>query len=321
MRVCLMVEGQEGVTWPEWLALASACEELGFDGLFRSDHYESLHGGVAQGALDAWTTIAALAARTERIRLGTLVSPVTFRHPAVLAKSVAAVDHVSGGRVEVGLGAGWYEREHRAFGLSFPARGERLEMLGEQVEIVHRLLDPAEQAVTFRGKHYRLEDCEALPAPLQRPHPPLILGGEAGARSSRLAVRWADEYNVFFCSPARCREARLRLDEECAKAGRDPSTLPLSLMTGIVVCADAAALSLRLKRIMDLRGGSGSPGSGIEHLLGRGWIVGRVEQVLEQMAVLAAAGISRVMLQLLDHGDRESLELLGREVVTGAATL
>ncbi len=321
MRVCIMVEGQEGVTWSEWMTLAMACEKLGFDGLFRSDHYQSLKGGAPRDALDAWMTIAALAARTKRIRLGTLVSPVTFRHPAVLAKSVAAADHISGGRVEVGLGAGWFEREHRAFGFPFPASGERLEMLGEQMEIVHRLLDRSEGRVTFRGAHYQLDSCEALPAPLHDPHLPLILGGDAGPRSSRLAVRWADEYNVLFCGPTRCREVRVRLDEECMRAGRDPSTLPLSLMTGTVVGTDDAEVRAQVARMMVSESESGSPASYVEHLRDRGWIVGRVDQVLEQMAMLATAGISRVMLQMVAHDDLESLELLGREVVTGVATL
>src|ERR671918_772621 len=194
-----MIEGQEGVSWEEWLALALACEEHGLEGLFRSDHYHSLDPGPDLGSLDAWTTLAALAARTERIRLGTLVSPATFRHPAVLAKSAVTVDHVSGGRVEVGMGAGWHAGEHRAFGFPFPDDRERLDILEEQLEVVHRLWDGDDSP--FQGRHYRLDGVAHRPRPVQRPHPPLILGGAGGARSARLAARWADEYNTSLATP------------------------------------------------------------------------------------------------------------------------
>src|ERR687896_2191291 len=151
MRVCLMIEGQEDVTWEQWLALAGACEEHGLEALFRSDHYESVMGMRERGSLDAWTTLAALAARTSRVRLGTLVSPATFRHPSVLAKSVVTVDHASGGRAELGMGAGWFEREHEAFGFPFAPDRERVDVLAEQIEIVHRLWDRHEDEVTFEG--------------------------------------------------------------------------------------------------------------------------------------------------------------------------
>src|SRR6266571_1012582 len=180
MDVCLMIEGQEGVTWEQWLSLALACEEYGFLALFRSDHYVSFGKPHELGSLDAWATLSALAGKTGRIRLGSMVSPVTFRHPSVLAKSVVSADHVSGGRIELGMGAGWFEGEHRAFGFPFPPVAERVEMLEEQVEIVHRLWDRDEEEVSFSGKHYELEACHALPKPVQDPHPPLILGGQAG---------------------------------------------------------------------------------------------------------------------------------------------
>src|SRR5919204_185225 len=198
MDVCLMIEGQEGVTWDRWTALARACEELGFTGLFRSDHYLAFDHPNERGALDAWTTLAALASITQRIRLGTLVSPVTFRHPAQVAKSLVTVDHASGGRAELGMGAGWFEREHRAYGFPFPPTGERMGVLAEQVEIVHRLWSKDEGPVTFEGRHYSLDACPGLPKPVQDPHPPLILGGGAGPRGASLAARWADEYNVNF---------------------------------------------------------------------------------------------------------------------------
>ena len=166
MRVCLMIEGQEGVTWDDWVALARATEESGLEGLFRSDHYAGLMGDETRGALDAWTTIAALGAVTERIRLGSLVSPVTFRHPSLLAKAVTTADHVSGGRVELGIGAGWNEREHAAYGFPFPELPERLERLEEQLELIVRQW--TEDEVDFPGRHYRAEALSAHPRPLQR---------------------------------------------------------------------------------------------------------------------------------------------------------
>jgi alkanesulfonate monooxygenase SsuD/methylene tetrahydromethanopterin reductase-like flavin-dependent oxidoreductase (luciferase family) len=181
------------------LALAQGCEEHGLEGMFRSDHYTGFHAGEA-GSLDAWTTLGAIAARTDRIRLGTLVSPATFRHPSVLARAAVTVDHVSAGRVELGMGAGWFEQEHRGHGFPFPEARVRIEMLAEQLEIVHRSW--REESFTFQGEHYRLEDCRALPKPVQQPHPPVIVGGQGGATSLTLAAKWADEYNTVFAGPS-----------------------------------------------------------------------------------------------------------------------
>jgi F420-dependent oxidoreductase-like protein len=227
MKVCLMIEGQEGVTWDHWRALATACEGSGIDTLFRSDHYLSVEGEGGRGSLDAWATINALAAITWRIRLGTLVSPATFRHPSVLAKNVVTADHVSGGRVELGLGAGWLEAEHRAYGFPFAPTRTRMDVLAEQLEIVHRSWKPG--PFSFHGEHYRIEDLDALPKPVQQPHPPLLVGGSGGPRSLALAAQWADEYNTPFAPPERCRELRARLDDACEQAGREP--IPLSVMT------------------------------------------------------------------------------------------
>jgi F420-dependent oxidoreductase-like protein len=227
LRVCLMIEGQEDVTWEQWRALADACEQSGIDTLFRSDHYLSVEGRRERGSLDAWTTIAALAAVTSRLRLGTLVSPVTFRHPSLLAKAVVTSDHVSGGgRIELGLGAGWLEAEHEAYGFPFPPTGARMGMLAEQLELVRRMWD--EGAVSFEGEHYSVRDLDALPKPLEGPR--LLLGGRGGPRSLALAARHADEYNVFHMTPDQCREVRGGLDAACERERRDPASLPLSLM-------------------------------------------------------------------------------------------
>jgi alkanesulfonate monooxygenase SsuD/methylene tetrahydromethanopterin reductase-like flavin-dependent oxidoreductase (luciferase family) len=224
MRVCLMIEGQEGVTWDQWRALAETAEASGFEALFRSDHYESLGGGANTGSLDAWGTVNALAALTSTLKLGTLVSPVTFRHPSVLARSVVTADHVSGGRVELGIGAGWHEGEHRSFGFPFDTTGDRFARLTEQIEIVSRSWDEA--PFDFDGRFYRLERCDAQPKPTRRPN--LILGGSAQPRGAALAARWADEYNTVNPSVGEARERKQRIDQACADAGRDP--IPFSAM-------------------------------------------------------------------------------------------
>ena len=229
MRLCVMVEGQEGVTWDDWLTLARATEELGFDALFRSDHYASVITDEERGSLDAWSTLAALAAVTSGIRLGTLVSPATFRHPSVLAKNAVTVDHISGGRVELGLGAGWNQAEHGRYGFPFPPLGERMAVFAEQLEIIHRQW--AAEPFSFDGEHYRLTDANPRPKPVQRPRPNLIVGGSGRPRSVALAARWADEYNALSTAPDECRALHERIAAACAREGREP--LRLSVMTRV----------------------------------------------------------------------------------------
>jgi F420-dependent oxidoreductase-like protein len=317
MRLCLMVEGQEGVTWDEWLALAAACERSGLEGLFRSDHYLSVVGRRERATLDALATLAALAAATERIRLGTLVSPVTFRHPSVLAKSVTTIDHVSGGRVELGLGAGWNEGEHAAYGFQFPSLGTRMELLEEQLEIVHRLW--TEDSVTFVGRHYRLDDCPALPRPLQEPHPPLILGGNAKPRSVALAVRLADEYNTLIASIDDCRERKSVLAQACESAGRDPATLPLTLMATCVVGEDRAQLLERVRGVLAVFGSGDEDPEVVLAERRERWVAGTPDEVVERLGALADAGVERVYLQHLVHGDTETVDLIGEAVMPALA--
>jgi F420-dependent oxidoreductase-like protein len=311
VRVCLMIEGQEGVSWEEWLALARACEEFGLEGLFRSDHYHSLGPGPDLGSLDAWTTLAALAANTRRIRLGTLVSPATYRHPAVLAKSAITVDHVSDGRIEVGMGAGWHLGEHRAFGFPFPSDRDRLDLLEEQLEIVHRLWHGDDSP--FQGHHYRLDGVAHRPRPVQRPHPPLILGGWGGARSARLAARWADEYNTVFATPDQCRKRRATVSEAWEQAGRDPEDMRLSLMTGVLLGADRDDVFRRAEDHAD-RFGDGGDAAGYLRARSDTWLTGTVPEVVERLRAYEQAGVERVMLQHLAHEDLETVEMLGAEV-------
>jgi F420-dependent oxidoreductase-like protein len=303
-----MIEGQEGVSWDEWVALARACEEHGLEGLFRSDHYASLGHEGERASLDAWATLTALAAVTERIRLGSMVSPVTFRHPSELAKAVATADHVSGGRVELGLGAGWNEREHRAYGFVFPELSVRLAMLAEQLELVHRQW--TEEVVDFDGEHYRLESVRALPKPVQRPRPPLIVGGSGQRGTVNPAVRFADEYDTVFVGPDECRRRRRRIDEACERAGRDPASLVFSVMTGCVIGADRAELRERGRQLMQRDGAEGDVDRFLEERAARS-VVGTLDEVREQLAAYEAAGVERIFLQHLVHTDLEAVALMG----------
>jgi alkanesulfonate monooxygenase SsuD/methylene tetrahydromethanopterin reductase-like flavin-dependent oxidoreductase (luciferase family) len=273
-----MIEGQENVTWNQWKALATACESSGIETLFRSDHYLSVQGHGDRGSLDAWTTIAALAAVTTKVRLGTLVSPVTFRHPSLLAKAVVTADHVSGGgRIELGLGAGWLEAEHAAYGFDFPPSNVRMQMLAEQLELVRKEWN--ESTFTKEGQHYSVRNLDALPKPIEQPR--LLLGGGGGRRSVALAVRYADEYNVVHMSKEEIRGVRAGLDAACRREGRDPATLPLSLMDPV----------------------DKSP----------------TEQVVARFRQLESAGVTRVMLQHLQHEDLDTVEWIGRELIPALA--
>jgi alkanesulfonate monooxygenase SsuD/methylene tetrahydromethanopterin reductase-like flavin-dependent oxidoreductase (luciferase family) len=299
-----MIEGQEGVTWEQWVALARAAEDAGIEALFRSDHYLGIgRKGGSGGSLDAWTTLAGLAAVTERIRLGTLVSPVTFRPAAVLAKGVVTVDHISGGRVELGIGAGWFEPEHDVYGFPFPTARERVDLLSEQLETIVRQWT---------------EDERAQPKPVQEPCPHLLVGGSAKPGTVGPAVRWAHEYNTTGASPEVCRERRETLNRACEQAGRDPATLPLSLMRRCIVGADEADLRGRAARYLEIY----EPGRAVDDFLANAEpmdLIGTVEQVAERLREYERAGVTRVMLQHLVHEDLETVEVIGRELAPAVA--
>jgi alkanesulfonate monooxygenase SsuD/methylene tetrahydromethanopterin reductase-like flavin-dependent oxidoreductase (luciferase family) len=299
-----MIEGQEGVTWEQWVTLARTAEAAGIEALFRSDHYLGIGRKVGDGgSLDAWTTLAGLAAITERIRLGTLVSPVTFRPPAVLAKSVVTVDHISGGRVELGIGAGWFEAEHDVYGFPFLTARERVALLPEQLETILR--------------HWT-EDERVQPKPVQQPHPQLIVGGSGKRGTVEPAVRWADEYNTTGASPDVCRERREFLDRACERAGRDPATLPLSLMGNCIVGSDEAGLLEHVVRYVEIY----EPGTSVDDFLrsvGPDDLVGTVDQVAERLRAYERAGVSRVMLQHLVHEDVAMVEVIGRQLIPAVA--
>jgi len=311
MRFAVMIEGQEDVGWHDWVAIARVCERLGFEALFRSDHYGSVEGVATRGSLDAWATLSALAAVTSTLRLGTLVSPATFRHPSVLAKSAVTADHISGGRVEVGIGTGWNEAEHRAYGFRFPSMRERMDRLAEQLEIVTRSWQDG--AYSFAGEHWSVEELDALPKPVQSPLP-LLMGGAAKARGAALAARYADEYNVVHAAPEEAAAARERLAAACRDAGRDPATLRFSLMHALLIGADEADLRSRADRLAEW---SPAPVS-LEELRGE-WIAGTPDQVIARLREYEAVGVERVMLQHLLHRDEAALELFASEVMPAFA--
>jgi alkanesulfonate monooxygenase SsuD/methylene tetrahydromethanopterin reductase-like flavin-dependent oxidoreductase (luciferase family) len=277
MRVNLMLEGQEGITWEQWLALAQATEDADLEGLFRSDHYRGIGTESENGSLDAWTTLAALAARTSRIRLGTMVSPVTFRPASVLAKSVTTVDHISNGRVELGIGAGWYEAEHITYGFRFGTTRERLDELDRQLAEIVRQWTTADHI---------------WPKPVQKPRPPIIVGGRAKPRTVRAAIAHADEYNTVFPTVEEARERKQILDDAARAAGREP--LRYSIMIGCVVGRTREEVQRRLERLP-------SPPP----------IVGTVDQVVAQLREYEAVGVERAMLQHLVHDDVEMVGVLG----------
>jgi F420-dependent oxidoreductase-like protein len=297
MRVALMIEGQEGVAWEDWCALADACEQHGIDTLFRSDHYISQGDEDANVAHDAWTTIAALAARTTTLRLGTLVSPATFRAPALLANAAATADHVSGGRIELGIGAGWMEREHRAFGFPFPETRVRVEMFAEQLEIVHRLW--TEERVDFRGRHYTLEDAPGLPKPVQRPHPPLLVGGSGSRGTVEPALRFADEYNTPFAAP-----------EDAARIRAKVPGLRLSVMTGCIVGDTHADALERAREVYARADRQVAFDEWLDGYRAR-CVFGSADEARSRLADYEAAGCDRVMLQHLRHTDVDAVRVIG----------
>jgi F420-dependent oxidoreductase-like protein len=305
VELCLMIEGQEGVTWSQWQALAAACEQHGIPSLFRSDHYQNLDGQHPErGSLDAWGTIIALSALTTKLRLGTLVSPTSFRHPSILGKLVVTADHVSDGRIDLGIGAGWHEGEHAAYGFPFLPPAERIDVLEEQLQILMGAW--TEDDFSFNGKHYTLSGLNAQPKPVQRPHPPILMGGNAGPRSAALAARFADEYNTPFPSLEQIKRRKANIDRACERAGREP--IPFSIMAGAVLGADSGEVEGRARRVAD------ATGQDARAMLSdppQGWIVGTVEQAAEQLAPIRDAGVSRVMCNQFVEPEVEQVARLG----------
>ena len=305
MKLRIFVEPQQGATYQQLLAVAKETESGGFDAFFRSDHYLTMGGDGLPGPTDAWITLAALARETSRIRLGTLVSSSTFRWPGVLAITVAQVDAMSGGRVELGLGTGWYEGEHAAYGIPFQPLGERFERLEEQLSIITGLWKtPVGEKFSFAGTHYQLTDSPALPKPEQHPQPPIILGGAGAKRTPRLAATFANEYNVPFHGVPDSEARFGRVRAACEAVGRDPDSLEFSAAQVVCCGADEAEVAARAKAI----------GREVSELRTNG-VAGTPDEVLERLGALGAAGATRVYLQVLDLHDLDHLRLISERVL------
>ncbi|HXA27874.1 MAG TPA: TIGR03560 family F420-dependent LLM class oxidoreductase [Candidatus Angelobacter sp.] len=310
----LMLEPQQGGTYAQMLRAVRAAEEAGFDAAFRSDHLLTI-GGPPQPALEAWTTLAALSRDTSRIRLGTLVTPLTFRHPAVLAREIVTVDELSGGRLEVGVGTGWFEAEHTSLGIPFPPLRERTDRLHEAVEVMTRLWTG--RPVSYSGQHYRLDSAVALPRPVQDPLP-LLVGGHGGRRSTQLAARFAAEYNTTSTDPAGAAETFAKARGACSEAGRDPATLHTSWMGTVLVARDEAMLRRRLERLAVW---SGTPGASPDEVRGRieaHGVVGVYEQAAEKLRAYLDAGAERVYARLWDLDDLDQFSEVVTEVLPRA---
>jgi len=308
MRINLMIEGQEGVTWAQWVALAEAVEDAGLEGLFRSDHYRSIRNDEEAGSLDAWTTLAGLAPLTRTLRLGTLVSPLTFRHPSLIARIVASVDHMSGGRAELGLGAGWYELEHARNGFAFPPLGERTRLLAEHVEIIVRSW--REGAFDHAGPVFTLKGQQFLPAPVQKPNPPLIMGGRAGPKSAAIAAKYADEYNTIAGAPEDAARYRAALDAACASAGRDPATLRRSAMAFALLGETDRDAEARAERLL-ARLAPKAPLTGAIERMRSGGLVASAAKVAARLRAHEAEGLARLYVQNFDFADPSSVALFG----------
>jgi F420-dependent oxidoreductase-like protein len=306
MKLRIFTEPQQGADYRTLRTVARATEELGFDAFFRSDHYLKM-GDVSglPGPTDSWATLAALAVETSRIRLGTLMTAATFRLPGPLAITVAQVDQMSGGRVEFGLGSGWYEAEHAAYGIPFPPVGERFDMLEEQLAIITGLWGTADgETFSFEGAHYRVSDSPALPKPAQRPRPPVLLGGTGARRTPRLAATFADEFNVPFESVAKSATVFARVREACEAAGRYPASMTYSVAQTVCCGKDEAEFSRRAAAI------GMEPAEIRENGLG-----GTPGEVAAKIAEFAEIGAERVYLQVLDLSDLDHLTLIASDVV------
>jgi alkanesulfonate monooxygenase len=301
----IFTEPQQGATYDDLLRVAKAAEDCGYDAFFRSDHFLSMGGSGEPGPTDSYVTLAGLARETSRIRLGTLVTSATFRLPGPLAVAVAQVDQMSGGRVELGLGSGWFEAEHTAYGIPFPSVQERFDRLTEQLEIITGLWrTPAGERYSFTGEHYTLADSPALPKPVQQPHPPVIIGGKGKRRTPELAARFATEFNVPFSTVEEVVTQFGRVDDACAAVGRDPKEQVRSVAQTVYVGRDDAEVARRTAAL----------GKSIDDLNPFD-LAGTVAQVVDQLGTWRErTGISRFYLQVLDLADLDQVELIAAEV-------
>ena len=302
MRLVIFTEPQQGASYDDQLRVAQLAEETGFDGFFRSDHFVAMDGDGLPGPTDSWVTLGALAVQTSRIRLGTLVTSATFRLPGPLAISVAQVDAMSRGRVELGLGGGWFEREHEAYGIPFPAVGERFDRLAEQLEIIDGLWT-SDGPYSFSGKHYQIVDSPALPKPVQSPRPPIIIGGRGKKRTPALAARFADEFNTPFAALPEAAELFDRVRAASAEAGR---ATPPALSSAVVLCCGRDDAEVRRR--------AAAIGQDADEIRASGGAVGTPDEVVDILSRYAEAGSTRMYLQTLDLSDLHHIELVASAV-------
>ncbi|HEY5148812.1 MAG TPA: LLM class F420-dependent oxidoreductase [Mycobacterium sp.] len=302
----VFVEPQQGASYDDQLAVAQSAESLHYSAFFRSDHYVAMSGDGLPGPTDSWVTLAGIARETSSIRLGTLVTSATFRHPGPLAISVAQVDAMSAGRVDFGIGAGWFEAEHLAYAIPFPALGERFERLGEQLEILTGLwTTPSGETFDHAGTHYTVKDSPALPKPVQRPHPPIIIGGGGAKRTPALAARFAAEFNLAFPTLDFVAPQYGRVRAALENVGRDPDDIVYS--AAFVVCAGRDDAEIRRRAAAISRE--------VEELRNNTPLVGTPGEIVERLAPYIEAGVQRVYLQVLDLSDLDHIELFATEVV------
>ncbi len=305
MELRIFTEPQQGATYDDLLRVAKAAEELGFGAFFRSDHYLGMGTEGLPGPTDAWTTLAGLARDTSTIRLGTMMTSATFRHPGVLAIQVAGVDQMSGGRIELGIGAGWFEAEHTQYGIPFPSTAERFDRFEEQLEVITGLWrTPSGERYDFAGRHYTLADSLALPKPTQTPHPPVLVGGLGKRRTPALAARYANEFNLPFVSLETTREQFGRVRAACEAIGRNPDDLAWSNALVLCVGRDEAEISRRADRI----------GREVAELRENG-LAGTPHEVVAKIKQYGDLGAQRIYLQVLDLADLDHLQLVADEVM------
>ncbi len=301
IEIAIMVEGQNGLNWPRWMGIVDAVESLGFAGLYRSDHYTNANPPDLD-SLELWVSLAWLASLAQRIEFGTLVTPVSFRHPTMTARMAAAVDDLSGGRFTLGLGAGWQEREHDHFGWDLLDVSRRFKRLEEGLEVITRLLN-SDTPVDFSGEFYRLKEAMLLPRPQRRGGPPILIGGNGQQRTLPLVVKYASEWNAVYIPPDEFARRNRQLNEMLAANGRAPSSVRRSLMTGCYFGRDDAEVQRKLgKRSRD-------------DLRKQGIVVGTAAEVVDQLGKYASVGVQRIMLQWLELDDLDGLEAMAKSVL------
>lgn len=303
IEVAIMLEGQNGLNWERWQRIARAVEELGFVGLYRSDHYTNANPPDLD-SLELWVSLTWLASHTERIEFGPLVTPVSFRQPTMTARMACAVDDLSGGRLTLGMGAGWQEREHHNYSWDLLDVPERFARFEEGLEIVTQLLN-SDEPLNFQGEYYQLHDAVLLPRPQRPGGPPILIGGNGMQRTLPLAVRYAKEWNGVYLNPARLAERNQRLDELLAAEGRPLTDIRRSMMTGCQFGRDTAEVERKISRFNDT----------VEGVHNRGIAVGTGDQIVEQLGNWAEAGLQRIMLQWLDLDDLDGLEAMAKAVL------